>query len=189
MSSNMLYGTASSGGPSGYGTLFQLNPGSSGFTVLHSFNANDGNVSPYLVLRGDTIYGTTGFGPNNVAGSPVACGSAFKIKTDGTGYECPSRLRRTDQSDHRRIVWKQLIGVTQYEGQLNAGVVFSLDLTPSLSIAAQSNSVVLTWDDSSWALQAAPAVTGVFTNVPSATSPWTNVITDPAKFFRLNQSH
>ena len=33
-------------------------------------------------------------------------------------------------------------------------------------------------------LQAAPAVTGTYTNVPGATSPYTNALTGPQKYFR-----
>jgi len=34
-------------------------------------------------------------------------------------------------------------------------------------------------------LQSAPAVTGPFTNLPGATSPYTNPLTAPQQFFRL----
>jgi hypothetical protein len=34
-------------------------------------------------------------------------------------------------------------------------------------------------------LQSAPTVTGTYTNVPGATSPYTNAITGSQKFFRL----
>jgi uncharacterized repeat protein (TIGR03803 family) len=53
-----LYGTTYGGGTSGYGTIFKLTPGSSGWTesVLHSFTgANDGKY-PY----GDLILDATG---------------------------------------------------------------------------------------------------------------------------------
>jgi len=35
-------------------------------------------------------------------------------------------------------------------------------------------------------LPTAPAVTGSFTNLPAATSPYTNVTTSAQQFFRLN---
>ena len=34
-------------------------------------------------------------------------------------------------------------------------------------------------------LQSAPAATGIFTNISSATSPYTNSFTAPKQFFRL----
>jgi hypothetical protein len=36
-------------------------------------------------------------------------------------------------------------------------------------------------------LQSAPGVTGMFTNIPGATSPHTNSIADAQQFYRLSQ--
>ena len=47
------------------------------------------------------------------------------------------------------------------------------------------NAVVLNWTDPAFALQAAPAVTGVYTNIPGALSPYTNPAAGPKQFFRL----
>ncbi len=47
------------------------------------------------------------------------------------------------------------------------------------------NNVVLTWTNPAFALQAAPSITAAFTNIPSASSPYTNPISGSAKFFRL----
>jgi hypothetical protein len=44
---------------------------------------------------------------------------------------------------------------------------------------------VVSWTNSAFALQSAPAVNATFTNVPGATSPYTNLTTGSAKFFRL----
>jgi hypothetical protein len=48
-----------------------------------------------------------------------------------------------------------------------------------------NNKLVLSWTNAGFNLQSAPAITGTFTNIPSATSPHTNVITVPRQFFRL----
>jgi uncharacterized repeat protein (TIGR03803 family) len=50
LSGSTLYGTADSGGSSGYGTLFAINTSGTGFRVLVSFNGvNDGSgSSPYF---------------------------------------------------------------------------------------------------------------------------------------------
>jgi hypothetical protein len=60
-------------------------------------------------------------------------------------------------------------------------------LSIPLNIQSISNSVVLSWNDpaSVFTLQAAPTVSGVFTNVPSVSSPYTNAITNPQQYFRL----
>ncbi len=47
------------------------------------------------------------------------------------------------------------------------------------------NKAVLTWTNASFALQTAPDVTGTYTNIIGATSPWTNPITGSRNFFRL----
>jgi hypothetical protein len=57
----------------------------------------------------------------------------------------------------------------------------------ALNIQLVGNDVVLSWNDpaSVFALQAAPAATGTFTNVPGAASPYTNAITGAQQFFQL----
>jgi uncharacterized protein YegP (UPF0339 family) len=47
--------------------------------------------------------------------------------------------------------------------------------------------LVLSWTNAGFSLQSAPAVTGTFTNVPGATSPYTNASSLAQQFFRLEQ--
>jgi NAD(P)-dependent dehydrogenase (short-subunit alcohol dehydrogenase family) len=54
-----------------------------------------------------------------------------------------------------------------------------------LSFQCISNSLVLSWTNSAFVLQSAPATTGTYTNIPGATSPYTNPITSGQQFFRL----
>jgi hypothetical protein len=54
-----------------------------------------------------------------------------------------------------------------------------------LTVQRLGGNVVLTWSDASFALQAASQASGVYTNVPGATSPYTNAITGTQQFFRL----
>ena len=80
LSGNTLYGTARSGGTSGYGTVFSINTDGTGFTTLHSF------ADPYfgpvagLILSGNTLYGTT------IGGGSSLFGTVFAVNTDGTGF-------------------------------------------------------------------------------------------------------
>lgn len=60
-------------------------------------------------------------------------------------------------------------------------------LPPTLSIRPDSGKAILSWTDSDYGLQAAPAVTGTYTNVPGATSPFTNAVDEAAKFYRLTK--
>ncbi len=59
-----LYGTASSGGSSGNGTVFKVNIDGTGFTTLHSFSGGRDGASPLasLILSSNTLYGTASGG-------------------------------------------------------------------------------------------------------------------------------
>jgi len=68
----------------------------------------------------------------------------------------------------------------------NFDVTFEVQLVqPLLTIQESGTNVVLTWTNSAFGLQAAPALTGAFTNVSGAASPYTNAITSTQQFFRL----
>jgi hypothetical protein len=47
------------------------------------------------------------------------------------------------------------------------------------------NNAVLTWNDPTFGLQAASKIDGPYTNVPGASSPFTNPINGSQAFFRL----
>ena len=59
-----------------------------------------------------------------------------------------------------------------------------------LNIQLNDNAVILSWNDplSTFSLQTSTNITGSFTNVSGATSPYTNTITGPQKFFRLRSN-
>jgi len=88
LSSNTLYGAASSGGTGGgtsfmgQGTLFKINTDGSGFATLFDFpDGSDGGTTPNgLVLSSNTLYGTT------AEGGSGGDGTVFKIATDGSGF-------------------------------------------------------------------------------------------------------
>jgi hypothetical protein len=54
-----------------------------------------------------------------------------------------------------------------------------------LQFARQGNNLVLSWADPRFVLQAATSVTGPYTNLPSATSPYTHTIGSGSLYFRL----
>jgi len=54
-----------------------------------------------------------------------------------------------------------------------------------VSLDFQLLSNELSWTNTGFNLQTAPAVTGPFTNLPAAMSPYTNPLTAPQQFFRL----
>jgi len=56
-----------------------------------------------------------------------------------------------------------------------------------LSIQLLGNSVVLAWTNTGLTLQSSPAVIGSYTNIPGASSPYTNELTAEPKYFRLQE--
>jgi len=56
---------------------------------------------------------------------------------------------------------------------------------PRPDLQTLNNQLVLSWTNANFTLQSAPALTGRFTNLPAATSPYTNSLTAPQQFFRL----
>jgi len=90
LSGNTLYGTASKGGSSGYGTVFKINTDGTAFTNLHSFNGSDG-ADPVagLTLAGNSLYGTAAYGGSS------GNGTVFRVKTDGTGFTTLYNFQQT----------------------------------------------------------------------------------------------
>ncbi len=84
-SSGNLYGTTTSGGPSGFGTVFKLSPNGTSYTILHSFagGASDGAdpTAALIIDSGGNLYGTTDSGGSG-----------------GVRRHFPSRVRRGVQA-------------------------------------------------------------------------------------------
>jgi uncharacterized repeat protein (TIGR03803 family) len=193
VSGGTLYGTAYSGGSNGYGTVFAINTDGSDFTVLKTFSAMTGatnsdgaNPQAGLALFGNMLYGTTRNGGTN------GYGTAFSVNTNGGGGSF-NTLYTFDSNDGANpyagllLSGNALYGTTRNGGGVGDGVVFALTLFPlsPLNIQLAGDNVILTWTNAFFSLQSAPAVTGVYTNVPGAASPYTNAITGSQEFFRL----
>ena len=171
LAGSTLYGTAYYGGSFGDGTLYKVNTTGGAFTVLTNWAFGGGDPRPLagLLVSGSTLYGTT------------EGGLLYKMKTDGTGY---TQLLNGP-------VWANpysppiLAGSTLYGTGNSGSLVYSLNLSPVLNCVPQAGQLVLTWTDPTFALQAAPAVMGAYTNIPNATSPYTNAESGAQQFFRL----
>jgi hypothetical protein len=74
--------------------------------------------------------------------------------------------------------------VTKLTGSGWSTDITFLSLALSLTIEKSGQNVVLRWTNPAFSLQSAPAVTGVYTNIPGATSPYTSAITGSQQFFR-----
>jgi uncharacterized repeat protein (TIGR03803 family) len=94
LSGNTLYGTAIEGGSAGNGTVFSIHTDGTGFANLHNFTATSGSSGVFgdgansdgatpadgLILSGDTLYGTAGYGGSS------GYGAVFAVNTNGGGF-------------------------------------------------------------------------------------------------------
>jgi uncharacterized repeat protein (TIGR03803 family) len=82
LSGTTLYGTASAGGASGFGTVFKVNTDGSGFATLYTFTDGSDGGTPMgsLIVSNNTLYGTAS------AGGASGFGAVFKVGTTGTGF-------------------------------------------------------------------------------------------------------
>ena len=87
-----LYGTTSAGGSAGYGVIYQLNPNTGAYKILHSFplvkinnmlTAPDGSGSESGLVQGSDgfLYGVA------PAGGANGAGTLFKVNTTGTSFQ------------------------------------------------------------------------------------------------------
>jgi len=204
LSGNTLFGTASQGGISNYGTVFAINTDGTGFTTLHSFvGAPSDGQGPHagLILSGNTLFGTTRSGGSDVA----RAGTVFAINTNGTDYAILHNFTGSKDGalpDTGLILsGNTLYGTTTQSTGAN-GTVFSLSLAPQLTIIHSAANVVLTWptnvagfDYTGFTLQSttnlvSPAVW--ITNSPAPVvvngqNTVTNPISSSQMFYRLSQ--
>lgn len=88
LSGSTFYGTTTSGGVSGQGTIFKVNRDGGGFANLHSFSVSSGSgtntdgCSPQaaLILSSNFLYGSANLG------GTLGNGTLFRINMDGSGF-------------------------------------------------------------------------------------------------------
>jgi uncharacterized repeat protein (TIGR03803 family) len=113
---NVLYGTTSSGGSSRAGTIFQVNPDGTGYSVIYNFKGGkkDG-AFPFAGLTelNGTLYGTT------EQGGAHDKGTVFSITTSGSESVLHSFGAGTDGAEPfagLTVLNNQLYGTTAYGG-------------------------------------------------------------------------
>jgi uncharacterized repeat protein (TIGR03803 family) len=179
-SDSTFYGAARYGGSDGYGTIYAIYTNGSGINPIYTFTGLDDYIYPQgpLVLSSNMLYGTTG-------------ATIFALATNGQAF---TNVFSVDNADHFGpngglvLSGQSFYGTTPASGANNNGSVFAISIVPApvtLSIQQSMDGAILTWSNSSFALQAAPALTGPFTNIPAAASPFTNVVSGAQVFFRL----
>ena len=123
-----LYGTSTSGGVYGYGSVFRIAPDGSGFTTLHSFLYNDGAAPTAELLEASDgmLYGTTS------NGGAHGGGTIFRIPLpDGfeTIHDFDSQNPADGDSPTGGLIESGgfLYGTTPYGGNLGGGTVYRID--------------------------------------------------------------
>lgn len=127
-----LYGTTSTGGSGGGGTIFELTPsqGSWTFSVLYSFpGPGDGPYGPLLIDSSGNLYGAT------LEGGAYQQGSIFKLTPSNGGWTYTSLHDFTDGGDGRSPYGHltldgngNLYGTAGWGGATGNGVVW--EITP-----------------------------------------------------------
>lgn len=195
-----LFGTTVNGGKSANGTVFRLGTNGTAFTNLYSFspvnsadtNADGTNPSAGLLLAGGALYGTALRGGNG------ANGTIFKLNTDGAGfvtlYSFSALGNGASTNSDGANPGSSLVlsndtfyGTANNGGLYGQGTVFSLRVVNPIPLNFQTlnHSLILSWADPAFSLQSATKVSGSFSDVPGATSPYTNATTIGQKYFRL----
>jgi len=159
LSGNTLYGTAEFGGTNGNGTVFAVNTDGTGFTTLYNFQPLVSSQSPL----GYTNYG----GANPKTGLALSGNTLF-----GTAYGGASSAFGNGG------------------GAYGAGTVFALTISLSvapipLNLQLNAQNLVLSWGNPAFHLQTATGITGPWTTVPGAASPYDAARTNGMQFFRL----
>jgi len=205
--SNTLYGAAAFGGSNGigtngFGTVFSVNTNGSNFTRLYSFTGGPDGAYPgaSLIISDQTLYGTAFSGGAAGNGTIYRLGlgthaSNFTMLYSFTSKNNTAGTNSDGAYPQPGLVLSQnmLYGAAREGGGNGYGTEFALPLPAlgpapiPLNIQLIGGSVLLSWNDpaSAFFLQSAPTLTGVFTNIPGATPPYTNVITGTQQFFRL----
>jgi uncharacterized repeat protein (TIGR03803 family) len=130
--SGKLYGTTSAGGTYGYGTVFELSPGSAAWTenILHHFELQSDGGVPYagLVFLNGNLYGATTEGG---AGGQSGGGTVFKL-TSHNGVWTFSELYGLSgwgiSGSYRNllVVSGKIYATTHCDGLDGAGTVYEL---------------------------------------------------------------
>jgi len=179
----VLYGTTSEGGL-GRGTVFRVNTDGTDFTNVYVFSDSEGaGPQGSLLAVNDMLYGTT------QGGGEEGLGTAFQMTTNGTDFgdlvDFSSSLGFSPQAG-LILSGKLVYGTTEVGGSNGGGTVFALQLPPpNLTIQLSGAQVVLSWGNPAFSLQTATLLNGTFTNLPGATSPYTNNPDLQQQFFRL----
>jgi uncharacterized repeat protein (TIGR03803 family) len=124
-----LYGLASAGGSTNYGTVWKLTK-SGRLTVLHSFTGKDGAYPGGLVRDATgTFYGTASSGGDTNCNPPSGCGTVWKVAESAKFTVLHTFLGNDGVAPYAGVSRDEkgnLYGTTYYGGSSGEGIVFEL---------------------------------------------------------------
>ena len=118
-----------------------------------------------------------------MAGGTSSYASAIQTSPDGTNWVIRTSAPTTTSFKGLAYASDTFVGVGNYGNILQAGALVVTG--PEIEYVYATNTLTLKWDGGG-ALQAAPVVTGPYTNVPGAMSPYdVTPLNEPSLFFRV----
>jgi hypothetical protein len=176
-----------SGTPDWYATLAYSNSGLPLWT--NYYNAlGDSEAMAMAIDNANNVF-VTGYSVNAGTSSDFAT-----VQYSSTGIPLQTNLfdggNGPDAATAIAVDQNRNVFVTGYVRTPNGHVDFvtikySVVQPPPLDISRSGGNVILSWTNSAFALQSFPTITGTFTNIVGATSPYTNSIDGPHRYFRL----
>ena len=120
----LLYGTTDSGGASGLGTVFSINPASGAEVILHSFSGPDGYEPDAALIEVDGVLLSTASG-----GGLANDGTVFSVNpTSGQTVNLHSFTGSEDSQNSALISFQgMLYGTTTGGGTATLGSIYELD--------------------------------------------------------------
>jgi hypothetical protein len=179
--------------------VFVPQPGNGFITATPDDPANSDQIVAgnwyHVVITDDTTNFAVYINGELRASFPVA-GDQFIPNGDGVNPDGNAALNSIDAADDGAnfVIGERTDGLFPFSGTVDDTAVYQYALSPQqitshyadaalLTIAKAGANVALTWPVG--ILQASTNVSGVFTNVASATSPYTNAANGTALFYRL----
>ncbi|MGA2748074.1 MAG: hypothetical protein ABSG59_04790 [Verrucomicrobiota bacterium] len=175
-----VYGSAGSGG--GISQLVNLNSGQLNIAlnvaVYNPLPLKNGEAGTFILSLDGKNVASDVFGPINgyqTNRSTLGCTTTV----GGGTHEIAIDMTR---------IYEMGTGSSASPYQYLDDIVLSGAAVPGpipLNIQLSDSTVIITWTNSAYTLQAAPSPIGAYTNVAGATSPYTNIISGSAQYFRL----
>jgi uncharacterized repeat protein (TIGR03803 family) len=151
ISTNVLFGTTTSGGISNYGTIFRINTDGSGFSVLHQFTSTYDAGEPFCgpVLVSNVLYGDALAGNS----SSSNWGTIYKVNPDGSDFT--NVYNFTGGSDGAGPGGTLVFGGNTFYGTTAAGgigfgtngngTIFALTFPVSLNVTQTAGNLTVSW--------------------------------------------